>query len=108
MRKSKKKRLEASGWRVGDAREFLDLSAQEAEFIELKLGLATYLREYRQEHGWTQTHVAQKVGSSQSRIAKMEAADPAVTVDLLLRSLLALGASRKVVARVIAQPSSSS
>lgn len=103
MRGSKKKQLESAGWRVGTAAEFLDLSPEEAAFVELKLALAGYLRELRARRRWTQTEVARRLGSSQSRIAKMEAADPSVSVDLLVRSLLVLGASRKDLGRVIAK-----
>jgi DNA-binding XRE family transcriptional regulator len=102
MKPEKKRRLEAAGWRVGDARDFLQLTAGEAEFVEIKLALARRLRELREKHNWTQAEFAKHVGSSQSRVAKMEAADPTVTVDLLLRSLLAAGANRKEVARVVA------
>jgi hypothetical protein len=41
------------------------------------------------------------VHSSQSRIAKMEAGDPSVSIDLIMKSLLALGASPKDVAKAI-------
>ena len=102
MRGSKKKRLESAGWRVGTPAEFLDLSPEEAAFVELKLALADYLRKLRTQHGWTQTVVAKRLSSSQSRVAKMEAADQSVSVDLLVRTLLSLGASRKDLGRVIA------
>jgi predicted XRE-type DNA-binding protein len=101
--KTKRTRLEAAGWRVGDTSDFLGLTAEEAAFVELKLALADYLRDIRVQHGWTQTHVAHVLGSSQSRVAKMEAADASVSVDLLVKSLLALGASRKQVGLVIAR-----
>lgn len=103
MDKTKRTRLEAAGWRVGDAADFLELTAEEAAFVELKLALADYLREIRVQHGWTQTHVARTLGSSQSRVAKMEAADESVSVDLLVKSLLTLGASRQQVGQVIAR-----
>ncbi len=103
MDKTKKSRLEAAGWRTGDSADFLDLTAEEAAFVELKLALADYLRDIRVQHGWTQTHVASLLGSSQSRVAKMEAADLSVSVDLLVKSLLTLGASRKQVGQVIAR-----
>ncbi|MDP2401513.1 MAG: helix-turn-helix domain-containing protein [Actinomycetota bacterium] len=103
MDKTKRTRLEAAGWRVGDASDFLELTAEETAFVELKLALADYLRDIRVQHGWTQTHVARVLGSSQSRVAKMEAADASVSVDLLVKSLLALGASRKQVGQVIAR-----
>lgn len=103
MDKAKKDRLTATGWRTGDAAEFLELTAEEAAFVELKLALANYLREMRTQRGWTQGQVARRLGSSQSRVAKMEAADASVSLDLLVKSLLALGASRGEVGAVIAK-----
>jgi DNA-binding XRE family transcriptional regulator len=103
MDKSKAERLSAAGWRSGDAAEFLELTAEEAAFVELKLALADYLRELRTRNGWTQAQVARRLGSSQSRVAKMEAADPSVSLDLLVKSLLGLGASRSEVGSVIAK-----
>jgi len=103
MDSTKRKTLEGAGWRVGDASDFLGLSEEEAAFVELKLALADYLKQIRVEHRWTQTHVAGLLGSSQSRVAKMEAADASVSVDLLVKSLLALGASRREVGQVIAR-----
>jgi predicted XRE-type DNA-binding protein len=103
VNKAKENRLKAAGWRVGNASDFLDLTDEEAAFVELKLALADYMRDIRVQHGWTQTHVAHVLGSSQSRVAKMEAADSSVSVDLLVKSLLALGASRKQVGQVIAR-----
>jgi ribosome-binding protein aMBF1 (putative translation factor) len=103
MEKIKKDRLAAAGWRSGDAAEFLELSAEETAFVELKLALADYLREVRARNGWTQAQVARRLGSSQSRVAKMEAADASVSLDLLVKALLALGASRSEVGSVIAR-----
>ena len=101
MDKRKKAALEASGWKVGDAREFLGLSDDEAIFIEMKLALAEGLRALRLEESLTQEEVARLVGSSQSRIAKMEVADASVTMDLLVRTLLRLGAGQKQVAELV-------
>jgi plasmid maintenance system antidote protein VapI len=103
MRRANKARLEAAGWRVGDAAEFLELTPEEAAFIEVKLALAAHLRATRVRHGWTQADVARRIGSSQSRVARMEAADASVTLDLIVRSLLALGASAEEVGRVISR-----
>jgi predicted XRE-type DNA-binding protein len=103
MDKTKRSGLEGAGWRVGDAADFLDLTTEEAAFVELRLALALYLREIRVQHGWTQAQVARTLGSSQSRVAKMEAADASVSVDLLVRALLTLGASREQVGQVIAR-----
>ena len=102
MKAEKRRKLETTGWRVGDASDFLKLTPGEAEFVELKLALARRLRELREEHNWTQAEFARRVGSSQSRVAKMEAADPTVSVDLLVRSLLAIGTDRRELGRVVA------
>jgi predicted XRE-type DNA-binding protein len=101
MREDKKKRLEAQGWRVGSVSEFLGLSAEEEEYIELKLRLAEGFRRRRTQKQLTQAETARLLKSSQSRIAKMEIGDPSVSLDLLIRSLLALGASRAELARII-------
>ncbi|MCX5789455.1 MAG: XRE family transcriptional regulator [Elusimicrobia bacterium] len=101
MREAKRRRLEAKGWRVGSARDFLSLSEQEAEYIELKLKLADCLRKTRRQRRLAQTEVAKLLHSSQSRVAKMEAADRSVSIDLLVRSLHALGTSNWQLARII-------
>ena len=104
MRKDKRRRLERAGWKVGDAGDFLQLSVDERRFIETKLALATGFRRWREHLGLTQTDVAERIGSSQSRVAKMEVADRTVSADLLLRSLFRLGASRRDVARLLSEP----
>ena len=101
MKSDKRRRLEAQGWRFGSAREFLGLTDEEAEYIELQLSLAALLRKRRASVGYTQTEVADLIGSSQSRVAKMESADPTVSIDLLIRPLLALGINRKQLGRAI-------
>ena len=98
MRDVKMTELESAGWRVGDAAEFIGLTAEEAAFVELRLDVALYLRELRRSSGWTQSAVAERLGSSQSRVAKMEAADKTVSTDLLLKCLFRLGASPRAVA----------
>ena len=101
MRDKKRKRLEAKGWKVGTAREFLDLSPDEDAYVDLRLRLAEGLRQRRLGRNLTQTEFAKVVRSSQSRVAKMETGDPSVSVDLLMRTLIALGLSRDELARVI-------
>ena len=101
MDKSKKKRLKKAGWRVGSTSDFLRLTAEEQALIEQKLALAEYLKQCRRSKKLTQVQLAQVLHSSQSRVAKMEAGDPTVSIDLLLRSLLVLGTSPKQLARVI-------
>lgn len=102
MRDTKRTRLEAKGWRVGSTAEFLGLSPEESAFIELKLRLATDLRAHRRQKRLTQWDLARLVSSSQSRVAKMEAGDPTVSLDLLVRTLLALGVSSREIAQAIA------
>lgn len=107
MRSEKKKKLEAAGWKIGSASDFLGLTKDEAEFVEMKLALAKSLRHRRSARRLTQAQLAKLVGSSQSRVAKMEAADPNVTLDLLVRSLLATGATRRDLASIIRRPTRS-
>jgi DNA-binding XRE family transcriptional regulator len=101
VREEKRRRLEARGWKVGTAHEFLALSAEEAAYVDLKVRLATGLRAWRQRRNLTQAQLAKRLQSSQSRIAKMEAGDPSVSLDLLIRSLFALGASRHELSRIM-------
>jgi len=102
MHKTKKTRLESKGWKVSSADEFLNLSPEESAYIDMKLELADNLRKRRIRRKLTQIQLAKLVKSSQSRVAKMEACDPTVSIDLLVRSLLALGASKRDLARIIA------
>ncbi len=88
MNKSKQKRLEKTGWKVGTVAEFLDLTSQESAYVELKLALSKTLNERRRQRKITQEQLARLLNSSQSRVAKMEAGDPSVSIDLLVRSLL--------------------
>jgi len=101
MRSEKKARLQKAGWKVGSAEDFLDLRPEEREFIDLKLQLSDALRKTRLDAHLTQADVARRLHSSQSRVAKMESADSSVTLDLLVRSLLVLGANRRLLGRVI-------
>ena len=103
MTKRKKERLEAAGWRVGSAADFLGLTKEEEALIEMKLGLAASLRKRRVAKRLSQTQLAKRLGSSQSRVAKMEAADASVSIDLLVRALLELGATRSQVAKAMAK-----
>lgn len=103
MDKAKRRRLEEAGWKVGSVSEFLDLSADEAAYLELKFELARSLQKKRQEQKMTQMELARLIKSSQSRVAKMEAGDASVSLDMLIRSLLALGTAPKAVLRLLPQ-----
>ena len=102
MDESKAKRLKKKGWRIGSVPEFLGLSDDESDYIELKLRLSQALRDTRLRKGLTQVEAARLLQSSQSRVAKMEAGDPTVSVDLLIRGLLALGTTTRELGRVVA------
>ncbi|MGE0827583.1 MAG: helix-turn-helix domain-containing protein [Candidatus Binatia bacterium] len=99
MKLEKKRRLEAAGWRVDTVREFLGLTDEEEALIELKLDLARAVRTERVRRRLTQEELGKLLGSSQSRVAKMEAGDPTVSIDLLVRCLLKLGANRRDLVR---------
>ena len=101
MKQTKKARLEAAGWRVSDAGTFLGLSDEERRFVELKLALASGVRQLRERRGLTQAALAKQLRSSQSRVAKMEAADTSVSLDLMMRSLLSIGATPRDIAKLI-------
>lgn len=103
MKRSKREQLAKAGWKVGTVKEFLDLADEELALIDMKLSLARNMKQRRVAKGMTQQELATQLGSSQSRVAKMEAADPSVSMELLVRSLLLLGASRKEVGRIISQ-----
>ncbi|MDB4874032.1 MAG: putative transcriptional regulator with C-terminal domain [Gemmatimonadetes bacterium] len=103
MDAKKRKRLEAAGWAVGDTAAFLKLTPQEAALVEMRLALSRSLRERRLAAGLTQTALAKALGSSQSRVAKLEGGDPSVSLELLIRALLSVGASRKDVAHALAR-----
>ena len=84
------------------AADLLGLSDQEERYIELKVALSQCLKHRRQKSQLTQAELARLVRSSPSRIAKMESGDPTVSIDLLVKSLLALGTTRREIAKAIA------
>ena len=102
MKVSKQKKLEKAGWKVGSADEFLNLSPEESAYIKMKLALCDLVKHKRIEKRLSQVAFAKKIASSQSRVAKMEAGDPSVSIDLVMKSLFALGISKKELAQVIA------
>jgi len=102
MNTPKRKRLEAVGWNVGSSTDFLELPAEQAAFVELKLRLSQSLRKRRQGQKLSQDSLARKIRSSQSRVAKMEAGDQTVSIDPLIRALLATGATDRDLARAVA------
>ncbi len=103
MNAATRKRLEADGWVLGSIKEFLGLSDEEAALVEIKLALSKLLKEQRAVSGISQVELAKRIGSSQSRIAKLEAVDPSASVDLLMRSALGAGATTEDIAKAISK-----
>ena len=102
MDKRKRARLQSRGWKVGTTAEFLNLSAEEAAIVEVRLALSQGVRKLRQHKKLSQLELASMMGSSQSRVAKVKSGHPSVSVDLMVKSLAALGASREDVGKMIA------
>lgn len=101
MDAAKRARLESAGFTVGNTTEFLGLTAEENAYIEMRLALSAGLKRRRTEKQLSQTALAEQIGSSQSRVAKMEAGDPNVSIDLLVCALFAVGATRQEVGELI-------
>ena len=104
MNASKQKKLREAGWSIGTASDFLELSDAEAAIVEMKLALASNLRDLRRTRKMTQQELANRLGSSQSRVAKMEVADDSVSIELIIKSLVSLGATPKQIGKAIASP----
>jgi DNA-binding XRE family transcriptional regulator len=102
MDEAKRKRLEEKGWKVGTVSDFLELKPEETSLIEIKLALSRKLKERRQK-SMTQTELAEKLHSSQPRIANAENGDASVSIELLIRAMLATGATPQEIGQVIAQ-----
>ena len=103
MDNKKRKALEAAGWSIGSASDFLGLTPEEERYIETKLLLSERLKKERQKKQLSQIALAKRLHSSQSRVAKMEANDPSVTVDLLIKALFATGLTMRDVGRLLAK-----
>jgi ribosome-binding protein aMBF1 (putative translation factor) len=103
MDAKKRQGLEAAGWRVGSTAEFLDLTPEESALIEFKLSLGRLVKQTRVRFRLSQLALAQRLNSSQSRVAKVEAGDAGVSLDLIVKAALAAGAKRKDVAKAIAR-----
>lgn len=102
MNAKRRKALAAKGWKSVTVAEFLGLTAEEEAYIEVKLILTEKLKARRGELELTQTQLAEKIGSHQTRVAKMEANDASVSIDLLLRALFATGLTPRELGKTLA------
>jgi predicted XRE-type DNA-binding protein len=91
MNNETQKALEAAGFIVGDAEDFLELNAEERAIVELRVRLSRAVRELRGTQNLTQTDLAHKMKTSQPRVNRIEAASPDVSLEQLFRSWYALG-----------------
>lgn len=87
--------LQANGWKVGSAEGFLQLSEEENRLVDLKLSLSGAVKKSRIKRKLSQIDLAERMKSSQSRIAKIESGDPSVSLDLIVRALIASGATTR-------------
>ena len=102
MDRQKRKQLEEAGWKIGSAGDFLGLTGEEERLIDLRIALVQRVRVARLSAAMTQADLAGAIGSSQSRVAKLEAGEPNVSIDLIMKALLALGLSNKEIGKSIA------
>jgi DNA-binding XRE family transcriptional regulator len=100
MEEAKRKRLEQAGWKSGTVSEFLELTPEETVLVEIKLALSRYLKERRRDT-MTQVELAKKIHSSQPRIAKAEEGE--VSIELMIRAMLATGVTPQEIGHIIAQ-----
>ena len=101
MEAKKKKHLQSKGWVVGDVDDFLDLDQADLAIIDMKLALADTIVRKRKAQKMSQAKLAEAIGSSQSRIAKVEHGDPSVSLEMMMRALIGLGTSRQEIGRAI-------
>lgn len=102
MSAAKRKRLEEAGFHFGDYAEFSGMTEQEREITEIKLALCRLLATKRKSGRMSQAELAEIMGFSQPRVAKLESADAAVGLDATLKALFAVGATRQEIARAVA------
>ena len=103
MNEHKRKALEKKGFKVGSPADFLEMSPEEEAYIEIRLEISWLIKIQRNKRGWTQKQLARAIGSSQSRIAKMEAGDPSTSLDLMIKALLRVGVSKKQLGALLAE-----
>jgi hypothetical protein len=99
----KKAKLKAAGFRETTVTDFLGLTPEDEAWIEMKLALTRQLRESRKADGATQAELARRIGSAQSRVAKMEGGSADTSFDLLIKGLLAAGTSPADIGKRLAE-----
>jgi len=90
MDRMRRKRLVRAGWNLGTGDQLLGLSHLESGLVATKLALGDVVRSLRQRRGLSQEALAERMGSSQSRVAKLEDGAPGASLDLYLRALFSV------------------
>ncbi|MGM0506570.1 MAG: helix-turn-helix domain-containing protein [Bacteroidota bacterium] len=101
MKENKRRQLEKKGFQVGSTSEFLGLTPEEEAYINIRLDLSSLVKSQRTIKQWTQEQLAREIGSSQSRIAKLESGDAGVSLDLMIKALLQLGTTKKQIGQLL-------
>ena len=91
MDTKKRKAIEAAGWRVGDAADFLGMSDEERQLLDARVELALAIRRQREVRQLSQKQLGAKLKTSQPRVAKIERAASDVSMDQLVRAFTAAG-----------------
>ncbi len=91
MDTTKRKAIEAAGWKVGDAADFLEMSAEERQLLNTRVELALAIRRQREASKMSQKELGARLKTSQPRVAKIERAASDVSLDQLVRAFTAAG-----------------
>src|SRR5580704_7198302 len=91
MDASKRKALKAAGWKIGDAADFLEMSAEERQLLDARVEIALAIRRQREARKLSQKELGSRLKTSQPRIAKIERAASDVSLDQLVRAFTAAG-----------------
>jgi DNA-binding transcriptional regulator YiaG len=95
MNKAQKARMEKAGWKVGTAADVLGLNQAEEALVEAKLSLGDVVRTVRQRMHLSQAGLAKLMGSSQSRVAKVENRDSEISLELQMKAIFAADPSTR-------------
>ena len=91
MQSSKRKAIEAAGWKVGDAADFLGMDDEERQLLDARVALARAVRQQRELVHLSQKELGERMKTSQPRVAKIERAATDVSLDQLVRAFTAAG-----------------
>ncbi|MBA3573135.1 MAG: XRE family transcriptional regulator [Pyrinomonadaceae bacterium] len=91
MDAKRRKAIEEAGWSIGDAADFLEMTAEERQLLDARVELALAIRRQRQSCGLSQKELGAKLKTTQPRVAKIERAASDVSMDQLIRAFTAAG-----------------